>query len=573
MPVGRGQNFHSVDLNVVGSSVFGRYPKISIEKTYNMFQSDSFLVPYSGYKIAINSIKFNNGNQGRAIFTSSKLNKIISVIDNNVYLVDLEFNQQTLEFSSIQIIKIGELETYTGIVYIAENNKPQILFSDNEQLYLYDTTLTPRFRVVDTVNFTPGYITFHDTYFICAAKQDSFYSPPATNTWRLSGQNDGLTWEDDSKSIGFLQTKPDRIQAVVRFPSKGNMIFVMGSIVSEAWFDTGAQLFPYQRTNQFNIDYGCKSPATVAYMDEIVVWLAANEKSGPILMYSRGGMPEKITTDGIDYLFGTLQYPEDSQGFLYRQDGHLFYHINFYSDNLSLFVDFLPDGSIKIYHASDQNLNYYIAATVAFFNNQYYFITRNNGSMYILDTIYTTYIDTDTVGNINEHVIPRIRTCKNIRLASQDYFIVNDIGLTIESGETDYQKQSAGPIFLISQNEKKLISQGYYTYIISQDGQEILDQSGQQIIIAQQGDADIYKYLIAQQDKYIYTTPRVDLSISTDGAATFGGDMPNVLPGIGRRKNKLQWWQMGIANDFGVQFKFWSIGRIVITNGIANIRI
>lgn len=572
MPVLRGQNFSSQDLNIVGSSTFGRYPKISIEKTYNLFESDGFLVPYSGYNIAVNQSKFANGKQGRAIFSSSKLNKIVIVIDNNVYLVDVTFDQQSLTFKNKQVLKIGQLETYTGVVYISENNKPQLLFSDNEQLYIYDPTLSPRFQVVNTIDFTPGFITFHDTYFICAAKQDNFYSPPATNTWRLSGQNDGLTWANDAQSIGLLQTKPDQIQAVVRFPSKGNMIFVMGRTVSEAWFDTGAQLFPYQRTNQFNIDYGCLSPASVAYMDEIVVWLASNEKSGPILMYSKGGMPEKITTDGIDYLFGQLQNPEDSQGFLYRQDGHLFYHINFYSDNLSLFVDFLPNGTIKIYHACDQNLDYYIASEIAFYKNQYYFISKNNGNMYIIDTVFTTYQDTDSLGNVNQYVIPRMRTCKNVRLATQDYFIANDVGFTIESGETDYEKQLVGPIFLLSQDDKKLISQGYYLYLISQLGQNLIAQTGQTQLLAQQGDPNIFKYLIAQQDRYIYTTPRVDLSISTDGGATFSSDMPYVLPGVGRRKNKLQWWQLGIANDFVVQVKFWSIGRIVITNGVVSVR-
>jgi len=572
MPVKRGQNYTAVDLNIVGSSTFGRYPKISIEKTYNMFQSDDFLVPYAGYNIAIGYERFRNGTTGRAIFTSSKLNKLVVVIDKNVFLVDISFNQQTLEVTSSQAIPIGQLTSSTGVVYIAENNKPQILISDNEQLYLYDPILPIRFQRVDTIDFTPGFITFHDTYFICAAKQDSFYNPPATNTWRLSGQNDGLTWNSDAQSIGLLQTKPDQIQAVVRFPSKGNMIFVMGQNVSEAWFDTGAQLFPYQRTNQFNIDYGCKSPASVAYMDEIVVWLASNEKSGPILMYSTGGMPQKITTDGIDYLFGQLQFSEDSQGFLFRQDGHLFYHINFYKDNLSLFVDFLPDGSHKIYHASDQNLNYFIAAEVAFFKNQYYFVSKNTGNMYIFDTVFTTYQDTNSLGVTLEHVIPRIRTCRNIRVASQDYFIANDCGFTIESGETDYYKQSTGPIFLMSQDDQNLISQGYYIYLASQNGKTLIDQPALNKLIAQQGDPNVFSYLIAQQDKFIYTTPRVDLSISTDGGATFGSDMPNVLPGIGKRKNKLQWWQLGLCNDLVIQIKFWSIGRIVCTNGQVSIR-
>jgi len=606
MPVKRGQNYTSVDLNIVGSSTFGRYPKISIEKTYNMFQSDDFLVPYAGYKIALSSARLRNGATGRGIFTSSKLNKIITVIDENVFLIDIVFDQQTLTVTTSQVILIGQLQSNSGVVYIAENNKPQILISDNEQLYLYDPTLPSRFQVVNTIKFTPGFITFHDTYFICAARQDSFYSPPATNTWRLSGENDGLNWADDAQSIGLLQTKPDQIQAVVRFPSKGNMIFVMGQTVSEAWFNTGAQLFPYQRTNQFNIDYGCKSPASVAYMDEIVVWLASNEKSGPILMYSTGGMPQKITTDGIDYLFGQLQFPEDSQGFLFRQDGHLFYHINFYKDNLSLFVDFLPDGTHKIYHAADQNLNYFIAAEVAFFKNQYYFVSKNTGNMYIFDTVFTIYQDNNSIGIVQDHIIPRMRTCKNIRLATQDYFVANDVGFTIESGETDYEKQSTGPIRLITQDGKLIITQNQYVSMITQDGNGIITQDNKKIvfqqtfitngtgtnidILLQNGSILVnqaktkklvmqqqlpnpnYSYLIAQQNKYIYTTPRVDLSISTDGGATFGSDMPNVLPGIGKRKNKLQWWQLGLVNDLVIQVKFWSQGRIVVTNGVVSVR-
>jgi hypothetical protein len=52
----RGANFQQQPLNLVGSSVFGRYPKISIEKTYNMFESQGWMVPYAGYGIAINSV-------------------------------------------------------------------------------------------------------------------------------------------------------------------------------------------------------------------------------------------------------------------------------------------------------------------------------------------------------------------------------------------------------------------------------------------------------------------------------------------------------------------------------------
>ena len=283
----RGQNSQPQPLNIVGSSVFGRYSKISIEKTYNMFESQGFMVPYAGYQIAVLASRFMNGKQGRAVFTSTKLNRLVVVIDANVYLVNINFSQPNLRVTSFNATFIGSLQTSSGIVYIAENNKPQIGISDGTSFYLYDASISPTLQTIST-NFRPGYLTFHDTYFIIAASQDTFYSPPANNTWRLSKSNDGTSFPSDSAHIGLLQSKPDNTQAVVRFPSKGNLIFVMGSITTEAWFDTGAQGFPYQRNNQFNIDYGCVSAATVAYMDEVVVWLAQNEKSGPIIMYSDG---------------------------------------------------------------------------------------------------------------------------------------------------------------------------------------------------------------------------------------------------------------------------------------------
>jgi len=625
----RSANNKEMPINIAGSSTFGRYPKISQERTYNMFVSENWLVPYAGYEIIISSNLLLFGKSGRGIFTSTKLNALIVVIDNNVWLIRPTYDQVSDQLILDQITNIGTLQTSIGVVYITENNRPQILISDNKNLYIYDQTISGQMLLVPNLNFTPGYVTFHDTYFICAASNDTTYSPPANNTWRLSLSNQGYensisftgssttitpastagiadgntitftgtttlipgytyyignftgttfevfltladsqtltnpqnvdasgtfsstAWPDVSQNVGLLESKPDNVQAVVRFPSKGNMIFVMGSIVTEAWFDTGAQLFPYQRNNQFNIDYGCLSPATVAYMDEVVVWLAQNEKSGPIIMYSDGGMPKKITTDGIDFLFSELQNPQDSQGFLYRQDGHLFYHINFYSDNLSLFYDFNNE---KFYHACDQNMNYFIAAEIAFIHNQYYFVSRNTGNIYAFDTNFTTYQDVDS--NLDTtpitYEIPRVRICRNIRAPSQDYFIANDVGFTIESGETNY----------VQQNENLGDVVPFYTLdgLGNPYGQPFFFLDGQQWD------------LLSDQQPLVADTPKVFLSVSYDGGAVFGSQWAYELPAIGYRRNRLMWWQIGICNDLVLQFRFAGIGRFVVTDGICNIR-
>lgn len=505
--IARGQNFKEHPLRIAGSSVFGRYPKINSERTYNMFVSDAFLVPYAGYKSVIQSL----GTHGRALHNSTKLGKMICVVDNKVYTIDLSFNQLQMNVEDVVVAQIGTLNTTSGTVYITENNKPQVVISDGVSIYFYDETLTPSFQQC-TLNFTPGFIDFHDTYILAAASQDQTYTPAAYNTWRLGTIDTGtgkLVFPSDAQHVGLLSTKPDNTQAVIRFPSKGNMILVMGKTVTEFWFDVGGQLFPYQRNNQGTIDYGCVSPSTIATNDEMAVWLAQNEKSGPIIMYSDGGMPEKITTDGIDYLFSTLQNPSDSRAFLYRQDGHLFYQINFYTDNFSLVYDF---NTKSFYNITDENMNYFIGNSIAFFNNQYYFVSKNDGNLYAFDTEFTTY---------DGAKIPRIRICNNIREPDQQWRIANDIGFTIESGETNYD------------NQQTIINSEIVT---------------------------------------INNPPSVDLAVSRDGGATFGSNMRYYLPPIGQRKNKLMWWQIGAFNDLVPKFEFNNIGRCVATDGIVNVR-
>ena len=559
----------AVPLNIVGGSTFGRYPKISAEKTYNLFESDGWLVPYAGYKNVIGQSVFGAGTTGRGIHTSTKLGQLVIVISQYVYLVDLQFNFQTQNIINSSIKLIGTLNTTTGIVYISENNKPQVAITDGVHIYIYDPNPDPgrpafyiATKVPDgsgaPIMFEPGYIDFHDTYFVVSAITDAYYTPVATNSWRLSGSNNSA-FTDEAANLGLLQTKPDNIQAAVRFPGAGNMLLVMGETVSEPWMDVGYQLFPYQRSGSFNMDYGCINPATIATTDNIVAWLAQNEKSGPVIMFSNGGNPEKITTDGIDYLFSQLQDPSDSRAFIYRQDGHIFYHINFYTDNLSLFYDF---NTKRFYHACDENGNYFIADQVAFFNNQYYFISRKNGNLYAFDTIYTTYDGAE---------VPRYRICAPSRFPSQDRFIIDNVGFTIENGNTPYQIDDIGPIYLETESGNLIITEGDLQYLVSQSGQYFLTQDSNNLI-TNQLNPEGYAYIILEQDEVIYAVPRIGLSISVDGGESFSSIRTIPLKSLGNRRSKLMWWRLGAANDIVCKFEFWGLGRFVVTNGELNIR-
>ena len=416
MPGFGGQKYTDLPLSIIGSTKFGRYPFMSSEQTYNMIMSDNYSVPFAGFKRAA---VINPSGFGRGIYSSVRLNKMFAVVDNGIYTFEANLTPRL----------VGNTTTVRGDVFISENNNTtnggEVAFSDSRNLYIYKQNTNSVDTLVNGVDidFTPGYLSYQNGRFI---------SPDlASNQWRLSDINQSTVghWPTNSRHVGLIQTKPTRAVACIRFPSKGNLLLVFGNNIAEHWYDVGAQLFPYQRSQSTNIDYGCLNPATIAESEEIVAWLGINEKSGPTIMFSTGGDVNHLSTDGIDFKLATLVNPANSYGFMFKQDGHLFYVITFVDDNLTYAYDFNTNA---FYTLSDQNLNYFPARRVAFFNDQYYFVSIDDGNLYQLGSQFTNY----DYGDGHVHEIPRVRICPEIRQADQSYFVTGYTGFKIESGIT-----------------------------------------------------------------------------------------------------------------------------------------
>lgn len=454
-----------VPLKIVGSSTFGRYPKISIAQTYNMIISDNFLVPYAGYEAA--AVMAQSG-RGRGLYSSARYNHLFAVIEDGVYTID----------SGLGVAKVATIATTSGDVFIAENNNKEIAISDLQNIYIYNYG-NNTFKTVD-IDFLPTYISFQDGRFISGDRR--------TNQWYLSGFNDGASWPSGASNVGQLETKADTVVAAVPVRGKGNALFLFGKTVTEVWYDLGYQLFPYQRNSFFNIDYGCLNAATIASQEDLIVWLASNEQSGPVIMVSQGGPPTPISDDGINFKLAQLTNPQDAYAFIFKQDGHVFYQITFPTDNLTLVYDF---NTQKFYNLCDEYMDYHIAKRVAFFNNDYYFISFNNGVLYRLSSTITTFDGAE---------IPRIRVMETFRLPNNSPFVVNNLNFTVEEGESQ-------------------------------------------------------------------TVQRVDFSFSKDGGQSFSSTFSKDLNTTANRLNRIQFWNMGRANEFIPQFRFWSNGRFVVGDG------
>ena len=408
-------------LEFVGGSTFGRSPKISASRTYNLIVSDGWLTDSYGY------VQVGKAGviEGRGIFTSVKGGFLIGVIDNVVYKITPVSNP-SIKFNDVLLKKVGQLGSSSGAVFIAGNDSNQIAICDRSKLYIYNYATNIFVEVVLPAGVIPGYVVYKNGSFIIV---DSLSS-----AWYISQPGDGLNWFWGPSSTpvqGAIQTKPDVGVAVVSIPGGGNNIFVIGKTVTEPWSNVPITEFPYQRSTSSNIDYGCASAATIATLGNITAWLSVNEKSGPAISISMGASVQQISTDGYNFKLAQVKYPELSCGFFIRITGHLLYQLTFYhpDDNFSLIYDFNTE---KFFDATDENENYHILRNVAYFNGNYYGVSLNDGGIYQLDEKTYTY----GYGDRGTFEKPRIRICPaiNFRAPNNFRFSVNRVCFTMEQG-------------------------------------------------------------------------------------------------------------------------------------------
>jgi len=533
-------NSRREEVNVVGGSTFGRYKKISSEKTYNMFISDKWLVNTAGYQKVYELLPEG---LGRGIFTSIRGNRLIVVVDSFVY----SLNEHLVPTF------VGMLGTERGVVYIDENLNSQICIVDGLNAYIYNYSLPGSSLTVQTGlgNLVPGYVDYHNTYFLFgnanattngAAWYAYQYATPTTIIQATPGQF-------------ALQTKPDYALAVVRIPAQSANVLVMGTSVCEIWMQIGG-LQNYRRNQNISVDYGCASVSTIASSDKFIAWLAINENNAPTIMVYNGEEFKPISTDGIDHQLSHIQYPAQSTAMFYRQDGHLFYQLTFYNpaDNLTILYDCTTE---MFFNLSDWDLNYHPAKNYAYFNGQTYFISLNDGDLYLSSTDLTTYNE-NLPNAIPDptliHEIQRIRICDTIRADDSSQFRPNTFVFTLEQGNdknvTGLSINSPGQDLLITED------------LFNPPDDTIYTEAGQPM--ADEDSLDIASITIPYQ-------PRVDLTVSRDSGITWSNTVSRNLNPIGMRQNILNWENLGACNSLTLKLRFWGLSRFVANNGMVEL--
>lgn len=470
-----------------------RFPALNNETCINLFEFENAMIPTAGFTEILETIS-QPTEEARGIFYSDILSQCIVVIESVLYAI-----------TTTTFRKLGELNTSRGKVYFAENGLTtlpdastgdpgaQIVISDNANVYVY--TLDNNFNIAkddsgDPIAFIPGTLVYQSGYFfVNDLGSDRIYASSINNARVFPVLNFDLASARTRSCVGFK-----------------NLLYVFAKDNTNIFYSSPTlPAFPYAPDTSRAWEYGCLAPGSVAVSLGIMCWLSNTRYGNPTILISTGGTPTSISTPGIDALINTFTNPKDAEGFIYEEDGHTFYQINFIKDNLSILYNLkakkwsaLSDGS---------GLNKSPIRQTAYYEetNTLLGIRSDKGRVVIFGV---------NIFNYNGEVIPRTIITQNYTQEERP-MICQELDLQIEEGIND-QIEAAYP----------------------EDGEPPLS---------------VY-----------FKGSRICLSISKDRGRTFPINRVFDLGKVGFRKNLVRWRKLGYGRWWTFKFDFFSLNRFVI---------
>lgn len=117
-------------------------------------------------------------------------------------------------------------------------------------------------------------------------------------------------------------------------------IWLIGTLTSEVWQNTGAADFTFQECyGQAIINYGTSAIYSVCQQDINTFWLSQSREGQAIVVKGTGYAASRISTYAIENEFSTYSTISDAIGFIYQQEGHSFYFLTFPTANKTWVYD------------------------------------------------------------------------------------------------------------------------------------------------------------------------------------------------------------------------------------------
>ena len=200
---------------------------------------------------------------------------------------------------------------------MADNGTTLVLVDGTTSGYTIDLATNAFAALVDPTGSFVGAdrVRYLDTFFL--------FNKPGTQFFYTSLSN-GVVFDPL-----YIAGKVGYADNLIALEVMHREIWLVGEKTTEIWFDAGSAAFPFQLVPGAFIQHGCTAKNSVVAQDLAVFWLSKDPQGANIVLMGSNYNVERISTHAIEHQFATYSTVSDAIGYIYQEEGHMFYVLNF----------------------------------------------------------------------------------------------------------------------------------------------------------------------------------------------------------------------------------------------------
>ncbi|MDP4145635.1 MAG: hypothetical protein Q8936_14305 [Bacillota bacterium] len=398
------------------------------------------------------------------------------------------------------------------------------------------------YQVGTTVVFSggalPAELVAGTIYFVKAIISPTTITVSATDggaaITSAAGGNGSIT-NNGQLQLGSITSHPGTIVACRTLHRR---LFLFSQFFTEVWENAGIGTnLPFRRNNSLLIEYGTPAIGSISVGFDIMVFLSQSRDGLGSVMEVIGAEPIPISTRALDFQlaqYASLNQVNDCDGFLIKENGLIFYRMNFTSANHTFVYNVTlsnpQSDASKLWHEEEiLNGDRHPAQTHAYFNGMNYVGHYSQPILYQLDP--------NTFTNDGQP-IRRARITRAIVPPGYQRLRIDRLQIDVLQGQINQAEEIVQDLDLLSEL-----------------GFEVETEVGIDILL--------------EQGITIFTPTQlfIFLSISKDGGQTYGSIMRAPMGNVGQRTYRTLWRKLGViprGQAFVSMFEFYDAIPFVI---------
>jgi hypothetical protein len=522
----------------------------------------------------------------RGIFRS--INYWYAVVNNSIFRIDSQYNMVEIANNSL-----ATLNGNVFFTYIVAVNITFVVFVDGQKIYVYrepDSASFGQFWTVTDPNAPtkPSFVATFGNRIVVSQQNTSQFN---LSQILLGGAS------FDPNTVFTIAGQPIFAQesGIIRqFGVVNNTLYIFTDFNVGIWNDTPSFLqpaasetavtFPWKKNTTYDWNFGMADPMSLDVAFNMMVWVAKNKDGLFQVMYSQGGLPQKLSTKAIDVLFQTYSnagednpfLARNTAGFLYEYENTIFYRLSAGDFDSTEILDQLKSSNSIEYNFDTNTWERCIEANGGrnriqkhvFFNNKHFITVDRDNTVYQMsgqfyDNEITNPNQPDQQAS-DAYVSQPFRYERVTPIISEDdysEFITDYVQIDFVFGDSTFIHTDTpfeDTVFIIDENP---------------------DTSGNPIFIVTETDPNVFVIMEATNNPALSSQtynklfkPHIELYFSDDGGVSYFPADVREFSQLGVYQWRMRWYQLGASRNRVYKLICVSPAPIVVLGAVMDVR-